>query len=90
MSDHLFVDGPDGPNEFSVFVPGTVRLDLDLQEQVESPTFPIPRRRTLSVSGTLQIERVARERLFYRVRGTYPQPDVLEGRSGLTVAEALR
>lgn len=85
-----WIDGPDGPLEIRIWNPSSAWLDFDdAQEQTESQTYPIPKRRNTTASGELSGEPAARERLFYRVRPTYPQPHTIEGRSDLTVADAL-
>ncbi|MGB3327339.1 MAG: hypothetical protein WBA46_00210 [Thermomicrobiales bacterium] len=57
-----------------------MQINIDAQEQTESETYPTPNR--CSQAASL-------ERLFYRVRATYPQPHTIEGRSQLTVADVL-
>lgn len=59
----------------------STELLIDGWGRTDGETCPIPKRRF--------DERSARERLFYRVLATYPQPHTIEGRSELTVVDVM-
>lgn len=85
MSERVFIDSGDGSHELKGYVPGSFRVHID-QEVIAAAAERIAK----AVRSKPPVEQgLIRGELYTFRRNRFPQPDVLEGRSELTVAEVL-